>query len=124
MTASIVPAPLEQTVDAAASPFLFTASTRVVATSHSAAATAALAAEQLSAQLPSPIATAGAGATAADVVLTLVDDSSLGAEGYRLAVGDGHELVRGVDLHVRVSVAQLAERIGHRFPPLERGPLM
>mgnify|MGYP003429486333 FL=1 len=89
MTASIVPAPLEQTVDAAASPFLFTASTRVVATSDAAAATAALAAEQLSAQLPSPIATAGAGATAADVILTLVDDSSLGAEGYRLAVGDG-----------------------------------
>ena len=91
MTASIVPAPLAQTVDATASPFRFTASTRVLA-SGDAAATAALAAEQLSAQLPSLVtvaADADADPTAGDIALSLVNDPSLGAEGYRLAVDEG-----------------------------------
>lgn len=91
VTAAIVPAPIEQSVDASAPAFQFTTDTRVLA-GGAAAATATLAAEQLAAQLSTPVSVAitdASPAGTADIALVLSDDKALGAEGYRLVVSDG-----------------------------------
>ncbi|MEQ6897094.1 beta-N-acetylhexosaminidase [Microbacterium sp. KR10-403] len=91
---TLVPAPAAQTVDAAATPFTLSETSRIVA-GPDARATAGLAVTALSPVAGRALEIAAEGRTGADVVLEITGTGA--AESYRLTVGADGVLIAGAD---------------------------